>query len=474
MATNVPGLTLTDRGYVAPSEAAVLTGVQADMNAAFGGGLNQSLSTPQGQLASSMTSIIGNSNDTVVFQFNQFDPAIASGRAQDAIGRIYFIERNPAEPTVVQAVCTGGQGVVIPAGALARAQDGNVYTCTDGTGPLGIPVTGTVTLTFACNIAGPIPCPANALNFILQSIPGWDSINNPTDGVIGNDVESRQDFEFRRAASVAQNSRGSLPSVLGAVLNVDGVLDAYVTENVTNSTVTIGGASLVAHSLYVSAVGGTQADVAKAIWSKKAPGCNYNGNTTVVVQDLNSGYVAPYPSYNVTFEVPPSLPIMFNVALATNLQVPSDAVAQVQAAIMAAFAGADGGARARIGSTIYASRYYAPISALGSWVQIISIQIGSPNVPSASFTGSIAGTALTVTVVASGTIAIGQTVADSTGAILPGTKILSGSGLSWVLSKSQTVASEAMTGSLANNSLVSVNINQAPTISADNINVTVS
>lgn len=471
MATNVPKLTLTTRGYVAPAEAVVLAGVQADINAAFGGGVNPALSTPQGQLASSMTSIIGNTNDTVVYQFNQFDPAIAAGRAQDAIGRIYFIERNPAEPTVVQALCTGGQGVVIPAGALARAQDGNIYTCTDGG---VIPLSGSITLTFACNAVGPIPCPANALNVIFQSIPGWDSINNPTDGTLGNDVESRQDFETRRAASVAQNSRGSLPSVLGAVLNVAGVLDAYVTENVTNSSVVIGGATLVAHSLYVAVVGGAQADVARAIWSKKAPGCNYNGTTTVVVQDLNSGYVAPYPSYNVSYQIPASLPVMFNVALATNLQVPADAVSQVQNAIIAAFAGADGGARARIGSVIYASRFYAPINALGTWAQIISVTIGSQNTPVAIFNGSIAGTTLTVTSVSSGTIAIGQTIADGTGNILAGTKITAGSGLSWTVSISQTVALEAMIGVLANGVSVQVGIAQVPTINANNITVTVA
>lgn len=475
MTTNVPAVAWDPAtGFIAPSEAAILAGVQADINAAFGGGVNPGLSTPQGQLASSEAAIIGQANNTFVRMTNEFDPAFASGRMQDAIGRIYFIERNPAEPTVVQALCVGGQGVVIPPGSLAEAQDGNIYTCTDGTGPLGIPAGGSVLLTFACNAVGPIACPEGSLNRIFRAIPGWDSITNPADGVLGNAVESRAEFEVRRAASVALNSRGSLPSVLGAVLNVPGVLDAYVTENVSNSTVTIGGATLVPHSLYVAAVGGAQADVAEAIWSKKAPGCNYNGNTTVTVQDTNSGYVAPFPSYQVTYEIPPALPILFAVRLATNLQVPSDAVAQVQAAIMAAFAGADGGARARIGSTIFASRFYAPVAALGPWVQIISILIGSTNTASAAFVGSIAGTTLTVASVTSGTIAVGQTISDPAGNILPGTKIISGAGLSWQVGITQTVASEAMTAAVPNTTSQVVDIDQVPTLNANNIAVTVA
>lgn len=470
MATNVPGLTLTDKGWVAPSEADVLAGVQADINAAFGGGVNPALTTPQGQIATSLTAIYGNVNNAMGRLFNEVDPAFASGRMQDAIGRIYFITRKPAEPTVVSAVCVGAQGVPIPVGSLAKATDGNIYSCTDGG---VIDETGSVTLTFACTVDGPIACPANSLNQIWRAIPGWDSINNPSDGVLGNEVESRSEFEARRSASVAKNARGSLGAVLGAVLDVDNVLDAYVTENVSGSPITIRGVSIAPKSIYVAAVGGTDLDVATAIWSKKAPGCGYNGNTTVTVTDDNSGYVAPLPTYEVTFERPKPLPILFSVFLANNSGIPSDGTQQIQDAIIAAFAGADGGARARIASIIYASRYYAPVAALGSWAQIINIQIGSLNTPAAEVTGSIAGTTLTVTSVASGALAIGQTISDDgqSPAVLPGTKIIAGSHPTWTLSVSQTISSRTLYGALPNQSFVDVNADQVPTISADNIAV---
>jgi hypothetical protein len=471
MATNVPGLTLTDKGWVAPSESAVLTGVQADINAAFGGGVNPALTTPQGQIATSLTAIYGNVNNAMGKLFNEVDPAFASGRMQDAIGRIYFITRKPAEPTVVQATCIGAQGVAIPVGSLAKAADGNIYTCTDGG---VIDETGSITLTFANTVDGPIACPANSLNQIWRAIPGWDSINNSADGVLGNEVENRSEFEARRAASVAKNARGSLSSVLGAVLDVPNVLDAFVTENVINAPITVRGVSIAPKSLYVAAVGGTDLDVATAIWSKKAPGCAYNGNTTVTVTDSNSGYVAPLPTYQVTFERPNPLPILFSVFLASNIQIPNDATQQIQNAIIAAFAGADGGTRARIGSTIYASRFYAPIAALGSWAQIINIQIGSLNTAAGVVTGSIAGTTLTVTAVSSGALAIGQTITDTglSPAVLPGTKIIAGAHPTWTVSVAQTISSRTLFGALPNQSLVEVNADQVPTISADNIVVT--
>ncbi len=471
VATNVPGLVYTDRGYVVPSEQAVLTGVQTDIDEAFGGGVNPSLTTPQGQIASSTAAIIANTNDQVVNLFSQFDPAYNSGRAQDAIARIYFISRNPAQPTVVEALCTGGQGVVIPAGALAKATDGKIYVCTDGTDPItGIPIGGQVTLTFACAEDGPIACPAGTLTTIYSAINGWDSITNVADGVLGNEVESRIAFELRRQASVALNARSSLTAVQGAVLNIADVLDAYVTENTTAAPIVVRGVTIDPKSLYVAAVGGTDAAVAQAIWSKKAPGCAYNGNTTVTVEDTNGSYSPPYPSYQVSFERPDALPIFFKVVIQNSLQVPANASDQIAAAIMSAFAGADGGTRARIGSTIFSSRYYGAVAALGSWANIISLQVASSNGTLATFTGAIAGTTLTVSSV-TGTIAIGQVVyATVTPFSVTPVYIVSGAGTTWTISGfSGTVSSRAMASFSIDDNFVDVRADQVPTISAANI-----
>lgn len=465
--TNVPGLVFTATGWQAPSEQAILTGVQADINEAFGGGVNPALTTPQGQLATSLTAIIAETNAQVILLFNMFDPAYAYGRAQDALGRIYFLARQPALPTVVQAVCSGGQGTPIPVGAVAKAADGLLYTCTEA-GEIG--AGGTVTLPFSCNTYGPIACPAGTLTRIFRAIPGWDSVTNPTDGVLGRDTESRSQFEERRAASVAKNAVGSLNAVQGAVLDVSDVLDAYVTENTTSSPINVRGVAIAAKSLYVAASGGTDADVAAAIWSKKAPGCAYNGNTTVEVEDTAGVYSPPLPTYDVSFERPTGLPILFAVVLQNNAQIPADAATQIQAAIMLAFAGADGGSRARIGSNILASRYYGAVSSLGEWAQVLTITLGSTNDPGATFTGSIAGTALT-TSAPTGTIAIGQTISDVAGDIPAGTKITAGSGSSWTINKSLTISSRTMIGVTPTLTSVSVNADQVPTINADNIAV---
>lgn len=379
MPTNVPRIQFTSTGLSVPQESDVLAGVLADYDAAFGGGMNTALETPQGQMATSETAIIADSNAAFVEFVNQVNPDTASGFMQDAIARIYFLDRIPGAPTVVQCLCTGGQGTVIPIGAQAQDTSGNLYTCTV---EAVIGSSGNVTTSFANVLNGPIPCPSNTLTQIYKAIPGWDSINNPTAGILGQNVETQQEFAYRRAQSVALNARGSLQSIYAAVFDVEDVIDVYVYENVTNVTINVGATSypLVAHSLYVAAVGGTSDDIAQAIWSKKDVGCDMNGNTSVIVYDT-SGYSAPYPQYTIKYEVPPALPIKIEVTLADDAGLPSNIEDLVKAAVIAEFNGEGSTTRVRIGSLLLASKFYPPViaigTAIGSPVSVLSILLGS-------------------------------------------------------------------------------------------------
>lgn len=365
--TEVPPPSFGPFGFTSPEELAILAGVLADMNAAFGGNLNTSVSTPQGQWATSLAAVIGASNDLFVDFTNQVDPAFSSGRMQDAIARIYYLTRRGATPTTVTARCFGATGVTIPAGALARATDGTIYAALSS-GVVG--TLGYVDLQFAALTPGPVDLPIGALSTIYRTIPGWDSVTNLAAGTTGRDEETREQMEDRRAQSVAANATGILPAVRGSVLAVPSVVDAYVTENETGTAATIGGVLLAPNSLYVCVQGGSDLDVATAIWLKKPPGCNYTGTTSVVVSDTNSGYLTP-PTYTVKFERAVGVAIDFDVTLATGPGVPGDAGVQVEAAIAALFP-----SLARIGQPIYASSFTCAISALGPWVRLLSIEVG--------------------------------------------------------------------------------------------------
>lgn len=472
--TAIPRPILGPTGYVAPAESALYAGAMADLQVAFGGGLNPGPKTPQGQLATSLAALLGNVHDLFLFYVSQTDPAYARGRMQDAIGRIYFLERRPAQPTVVQAVCIGLQGVTIPAGALARADDENLYACQQS-GTFG--PSGTMTLPFAAVTPGPLACPAGSLATIYQAIPGWDTITNPQDGALGTLVEGRADFEIRRRQSVAHNAAGHLPAVRGAVLSVDGVLDAFVVQNDTNFPRTIGGYTLSANSVYVSVSGGEAEDIARAIWTRKGA-AGTNGSTTVTVLDTASGYSPPYPAYEVHFDYARPLPILFEVQIKNSALVPADATQQIQNALIGAFAGEDGGPRARIGAEILASRYYDPVQALGPWARVVALRIGASTVPAATVMGSIDGTQMQVTGLGSGAVEPGQTILDDNGLVLPGTRVASlatgtgGTGTYALTTPNPHIANRRLYGVRPDQFRVPVGIDQVPSLSAANIVVT--
>jgi hypothetical protein len=373
--TNVPSIVFTPNGVILPQEPDILAGVIADINTAFGGGVDPSLTTPQGQLAQSQTAIIGDKNNQIAEVVNNINPDVADGRWQDAIGRIYFLDRIAASGSIVTGTCIGAVGTVIPAGSVVKDTSGYLYSSTSAA---TIGASGSVNVQFQNQQTGAIACSIGALSTIYTNVIGWDSVSNTNAASLGTNVETRADFEFRRRNSVALNAVNSTQAIYANVLSVPNVIDAFVVDNPTGASINYGATNytLVKNSVVVSVAGGASANIAKAIWYKKSQGCNYNGNTSYVVQD-NSGYNVPYPSYTVTWLTPSAVPVFFAISIANNPKLPSNIVALVQNAVIAAFNGADGGTRARIGSIIYSGRYYAGVNALDPNMQILSILMGT-------------------------------------------------------------------------------------------------
>ena len=493
--TNVPPLAWSASGWNAPLDDDILAGVQADLQTAFGGKLNFTTSTgsvtnptPQGQLAESLTAVISSANDIVLFITSMIDPAFSRGRWHSAIGRIYYQAKNASSASVVQVTCIGGGQAPIPAGAQIVDVNGNYWQSLTGA---TIDNSGSVVVQFSCMVDGPIACPAGALNSangaqIVSAVSGWDSIQNVSDATLGTNEETDQAFEQRRSLSTAVNGTCFTDAMRGAVLAVPNVFDAYVVENASAEAVTIMGYTLLPYSVLISVVGGAQADIGTAIWSKHNPGCIYNGNTSFVVYDTSQGYSAPYPSYQMTWETPAPLPILVQVSIknyTTGATVPSNADALIQQAVVLAFSGQDPQGFDQSGNSVtgqkiswpslFAERFKRAVDSLWPGEQLVDVLIGSPNSPASTFSGAINGTTLTVSGAVTGAIAIGQNVMDLTGRVLPGTAIVGGSGTTWQVSKTQVVTSEIMYGVVAAEREIDFTLSQTPSIAAQNVSVVI-
>lgn len=359
LSTSVPAVTFTKNGLLVPDEIDVLNGRLADFAGALGGAMSTSLTSPQGQLAMSDAAIITDKNDQMLAIVNQINPDFASGRFQDGIGQIYFLDRIGATGTLVTATCSGLVNTTIPAGSTARDKKGYIYV---SLADAVIPASGSVDIIFQNTTTGPVPCAAGDLDTIFKAVSGWTGITNAAAGVPGNDEETRADFEYRRKQSVAKNARNTLDAIRAAVLDVKGVVDAWVTCNNSSEPTAVGASNytLLGNSIYVGVYGGAAADIAEAIWRKAPPAIPLNGEESFTITDKEN-YSAPYPEYIINWVNATPVPVSVRVSLQSSEYLPSDIKTLVQNAVINAFNGSDGGSRARMASILSAGRFYAGI-----------------------------------------------------------------------------------------------------------------
>lgn len=295
--------------------------------------INTAPETPQGQIIDAETLAITQKDAELAFLANMFNPKTARGIWQDALAEIYFIKRKKAVNSRCYCVLTGLKGTVIEKGSKIQSEaDGTYWNLLENA---TIQNNGSVIALFECETEGAVIASPNTLTKIITTVAGWDTVNNIQSATVGTLEESQQAFEKRRYDSVALNSRGTTSSVYARVLQLDNVVGCYVVDNKTNIVKTIDDYDLKPHSIYVAVLGGSNQDIAEAIYKSLSAGCDYNGNTTIDITDEHTKSVE-----SVTF----MRPIQQNVYIKVNLfnkDLPNDYEDLIKNAVINNFYGLD-------------------------------------------------------------------------------------------------------------------------------------
>ena len=343
--------------------------------------LNIEPSSPMGQFLDLIVAEIEAKNSEIAFLANMANPEIATGKYLDALAALYGLDRKISEPTVVNCVLTGLKGTVIPYGAIAQDSLGNQYRHSAANGAQ-IDDTGSVITTFTAINHGPLEVAAGSVNRIVTTIAGWDSITNPTAGVIGRDEETDAELRNRMIESYAVNATGYVEAIEANLAALEGVLDVRVLENPTNAEITQYGVSIEPHSILIAIVGGEDSDIARTIYQRKDAGCGTTGDYEV--QFIDETYYNA--TYNYKIVRPQNQSLKISVTFFGTSMNETEKNNVIQAIIQDAL-GQGANDRISLASTVYASRFYqsiqsqtsAPIAqilvglgtgALGSSVQI--------------------------------------------------------------------------------------------------------
>lgn len=213
--------------------------------------------------------------------------------------------------------------------------------------------------------AGKIVAYANTLTVIETPIAGWTSFNNLTDIDPGKNIETDSELRLRREKTLSTAGAATLDAIRSRILEIDAVDDCKVFHNINLIPDAQGRPG---KSVEAVVLGGTDQDIANAIWATVAAGIETYGSVTKQVID-SQGY-----THNVKFSRPTPVPIYFIVNIITDATFPVGGATSVKQAI------ADyGDENFNVGDDVITTRFFCPINTVQG-ITDIEVFIGTaPN-----------------------------------------------------------------------------------------------
>lgn len=367
---------MTPTGYVPYTAAEMLQEIQQVFIDVLGSDVNLDPTLPIGQLIQELTNDALEVQEVQVLLYNGlYNPNKAPNVWLDAICAWLDLRRKPATRSEVTCQITGLSGTIIPINSQILNTNGDVFYNSE---VITIGVGGTATGIFLSQSYGPVSCDAGTLTRIVQQVSGWDTVNNSGNGILGTLKQTDTSLRNTRKNALALNASGSYPAIISACAANESITSFLLEENYSSATVTKRGVLLQPHAIYLSIYGTiTDGEVAAILSQKMSNGCGMQGNTTVTYIDPNYSWV----EIDYIFQRAVDAPVQINITAADSSSYPDDIEDQIKAAVVANFNGEVEGIPAiGIGDTIYATRFYQPVTSTGVYA-ISSITVGEVGGP---------------------------------------------------------------------------------------------
>ena len=265
-------------GISAPSYSDIYQSLIASFQAIYGSAIYIAPDSQDGQWIAILAQSINDSNQAAIACFQAFSPTYAQGVGLSSLVKLNGLQREVATNSTAIGNVVGVAGTTITGGVVQDAS-GNQW---DLPSPTLIPIGGSITVTVTAQNAGNITAPAGTINTISNPQLGWQSFVSTVDAVAGVPIETDPVLRSRQTVSTSLTAIGIKEAIYAAVANVSGVTRSTVYENDTGATDSNG---IPAHSVAVIVDGGTVANIALAIASKKPTGGQTYGTTAQVVYD---------------------------------------------------------------------------------------------------------------------------------------------------------------------------------------------
>lgn len=302
---------IVNRGVIVPDTATTRAQVEAEFRAVFGDDMPTDPATPQGLLITRITEerdAIARNNAELA---NQINPALSGGVFLDSLmaltgGR----RRSSVKSLIVGAILGGVPGTNVPAGSIAETEQGEQFELVN---TVVLDAAGSAAGNLRALRDGEIIVPAGGLNTVASSVLGWETITNPEAAIPGQLEENDVLLRRRRAQTLALQTTSINEAIVSRLYDIEAVRSCYYLENFADVDQVVDGIPMRKHSIWACVEGGTDMEVAQALYETKTVGGGYNGAVVVEVADPVNGRL-----YEVKFDRPEEVTLLIRVTVRSS------------------------------------------------------------------------------------------------------------------------------------------------------------
>ena len=216
-------------GFKAESFTEILTRLSNGLKNIYGQDINLDQDSPDGQQLGIQANIISDFQDLALYIYNSMDPDLADGANFDKLLKLLARTRLPSSRSTVDIEMVLNKTVSIPASYTIKDLNNQNWII----GTAQTLDAGTHLVSFYSEDWGNITAEPNTINEQVTILTEVVSINNPESAISGRDEESIVQVRERRNKILEINASSTIGSIIGKILDLNGVIDAVPYENMT-------------------------------------------------------------------------------------------------------------------------------------------------------------------------------------------------------------------------------------------------
>lgn len=287
---------LTPAGFVPKLIGDCEQGITDAMRSGVDPNFDMAADEPLGQMGSAIASEAAQLWEVAAACYSGINPNNAEGFVLDGVCAYTGTKRQAAKYSVVIAQMGMNASSSVPAGSVAsvNGQPTNTWTLLGPCNTAGVYTAGPVVSVgaatylglFQATTTGPVNANAGQLTIITTPVSGWNTVGNAAGAILGSVQEQDPALNIRREEELSAAGSGTTDAMRADLLNVTGVIEAFVDENTGDVT---DGNGIPPHSVHAIIYDGltpsaTNSDIAAVVWRDKSSGAGTYGVTSVVTQ----------------------------------------------------------------------------------------------------------------------------------------------------------------------------------------------